>query len=374
MSDVRPTYDNEIDLVELVLTLWDGKLKIVAIAALSVLSVFGYKTFEPQPNFEAITKIKPIGSFDAERYTQSNDLGFFEVTPNTLLNLYIEQLEERELFIEAIREYQLLDLGKFEDKQAYEKAVTALAFSIEILPPTNVDGTEKGDVRRFWTIGFKYNDDEKWKQVLSSVDSLANQSVQQMLQQRFQTALSAEKQKQTFALEDLNVLITNALEDYDRSTADRLSYLIEQALIARKLGVAKNTIEAQTFSAQNVIVANVETDTLYYLRGYEAIEKEIELIKSRTNREAFVSGLFELKKELRALKQVKTLERAELLFASTPIMGANDFSAVSMTVASTVFEREHKQNLMLALAAVIGGLLGVFYVLISSIVRNSKQQ
>ena len=34
-------------------TVWDGKWKIVAVVALSVLSVFGYQTIQPQPNFEA---------------------------------------------------------------------------------------------------------------------------------------------------------------------------------------------------------------------------------------------------------------------------------------------------------------------------------
>jgi len=374
MEDTKPHYDDEIDLVELAQTVWEGKWKIVAVVAFSVLSVFGYQTFQPQPNFEASTEIKPITSVEAERYRQSNALGFFEVSPNTLLNLYIEQLDERTLFEEAIREYQLLDVEKFEDKQAYEEAVIALASSIEILPPNDIDGTKKGDVRRFWTIGFEYNDDAKWKSVLSFVDSNANQSVQRILQQRFQTSLSVAKQKQMFELEDLEFLIANALEDYDRNTSDRLAYLIEQASIARKLGVAKNTIEAQTFSAQNGMIANVKTDTPFYLRGYEAIEKEIELIKSRTNKEAFVKGLVELEQNQRTLKQDKMLERAESLFASTPILNTTDFSAVSVTVNATTFETKSKKMLMLALAVVIGGMVGVVYVLISSAVRNRKQQ
>jgi len=374
MSEVRPTYDDELDLVEFFEKLWDGKWKIVGVVIFSVLSVFGYQTIQPQPNFEASTEIKPITSVEAERYRQSNALGFFEVSPDTLLNLYIEQLDERTLFEEAIRKYQLLDFERYEDKQAYEEAVIALASSIEILPPINIDGTEKGDVRRFWTIGFEYNDDAKWKSVLSFVVSNANQSVQRILQQRFQTSLSIAKQKQMFELEDLEFLIANALEDYDKNTSDRLAYLIEQASIARKLGVAKNTIEAQTFSAQNGMVANVKTDTPFYLRGYEAIEKEIELIKSRTNKEAFVKGLVELEQKQRTLKQDKMLERAESLFASTPILNTNDFSAVSVTVAATTFETKAKKMLTLALAVVIGGMIGVVYVLISSAVRNRKQQ
>lgn len=432
MEDSKPHYDDEIDLVELAQTVWDGRWKIVALVALSVLSVLGYQTIQPQPNFEASTEIKPITSVEAERYRQSNALGFFEVSPNTLLNLYIEQLDERTLFEEAIRKYQLLDVEKFEDKQAYEEAVISLASSIEILPPINVDGAEKGDVRRFWTISFEYNDDAKWKSVLSFVDSNANQSVKSILQQRFQTTLSVAKQKQIFELEDIQTQmanakrdfdkemsefelkqgfqledvqtqIDNALADYERKTSDRLAFLREQASIARKLGVAKNTIEAQMFSAQNGVVANVKTDTPFYLRGYEAIEKEVELIESRKDTKAFIGGLLELEQKKRSLEQDRTLQRveknkayldslielekkqrlieqnktlarAESLFTATPIMSANDFSAVSVTIEATSFEAKSKKMLMLALAVVIGVMIGVFYVLISSAVRNRKQQ
>jgi LPS O-antigen subunit length determinant protein (WzzB/FepE family) len=547
MEEMKPHYDDEIDLVELFQTVWDGKWNIIGAVVISVLGVFGYQSVQPPPNFEATTEIKPISSVEAEQYRQSNALGFFEVSPATLLNLYIEQLEERELFEEAIRQYELLDASNYEDEALFNEAVIALAASIEILPPINADDTDRGEVRRFWTISFEHNDVNKWKQVLASVDTFANQSVKKILQQRFQTALSVAmqkrnfeiediqtqmtnakrdfdkdmeefeqkqtfqledidtqianakrdfdremeefEQKQTFqledidtqianarrdfdkemeefelthqfAIEDVEILIANALADYDRKTADRLAFLKEQAAIARKLGVAKNTIEAQMFNAQNGIVANVKTDTPFYLRGYEAIEKEIELIETRDDKKAFVSGLFELEqkkrelqqdktiqraemrkvyldslldlekqkrqleqdktleraelnqkfadsllalqdkkreleqdktlqraeknklfldalieleKQQRAKEQNKTLERAEALFALTPVIRAENFAAVSVTVEATNFETQNKRMLMLALAVVIGGMVGVLYVLISSAVRKRKQ-
>lgn len=195
-----------------------------------------------------------------------------------------------------------------------------------------------------------------------------------ILQQQFELSLLVAKQKRDFELEDLDFQINNALADYDRKTSDRLAYLIEQAAIARKLGVAKNAIEAQMFSAQNGMVANVKTDTPFYLRGYEAIEKEIELIASRTKKEAFVVGLLELEQKQRKLKQDMTLERAEALFALTPIMSGDDFSAVSLTVEATNFEPQSSRLLMLALAVIIGGIAGVVYVLISTAVRQRKEQ
>ena len=49
-------------------------------------------------------------------------------------------------------------------------------------------------------------------------------------------------------------------------------------------------------------VANVKSDTPFYLRGYEAIEKEIELIESREEVSAFVDGLLKLEQEKRFLE------------------------------------------------------------------------
>ena len=404
MSEVKSTFDNEIDLYEYFETLWDGKWKIVAVVAFSVLSVFGYQIIQPQSGFEAETEIKPINSIDAERYRQSNALGFFEVTPNKLLDLYIELLDERTLFEEAIRKYKLIDIEKFEDKGAFEEAVIALASSIEILPPINVDGTDRGEVKLFWTIRFEYNDEANWKSVLSSVDLIANQSVQRILQKRFQTSLNIAKQKRDFELEDIQIQIENAYADYERKTSDRLSFLREQASIARKLGVAKNTIEAQMFSAQNGVVANVKTDTPFYLRGYEAIEKEVELIESREDTKAFIGGLLELEqkkrgleqdrtlqrveknkaylesiieleKKQRLIEQNKTLARAESLLNTTPLMSGDEFSATSITIGATEFESQSNRLLMMiTMAIVIGGIVGAIYVLISNDYRNRKEQ
>ena len=190
---------------------------------------------------------------------------------------------------------------------------------------------------------------------------------------RFETLLRTENLKRSFELEDISTQITNILADYDRKTSDRLAFLSEQALIARKLGVAKNTIEAQTFSAQNGVVASVKTDTPFYLRGYDAIEKEIELISSRKDKRAFASGLLELKQKKRALEQDKTLQRAEALFAKTPLRKPSEFSAASLAIEATRFEHKSKRALMLALAAVVGGMIGVVYVLIASAMRGRRE-
>ena len=66
-----------------------------------------------------------------------------------------------------------------------------------------------------------------------------------------------------FQIEDIQTKIDTTLVDYDKKIKNRLTFLSEQASITRKLEVAKSTIEAQTFSSQNGMMANFKINTLF---------------------------------------------------------------------------------------------------------------
>lgn len=363
MSEDRPTYDNEIQLSDIFKTLWSGKWKIVGVVIISGLCAFGYQIVQP-PNFVASTKIKAISSVEADDYGRLNAYGFFEVTQKKLLELYLEQLERRKLFETAIRNNQLIDPEEYKDEESYNNAVIALAYSIEIYPSDNVT---MEDVNYHWILRAEYNDSVKWKKVLSSVDSLANQAVMKILKQQFQTALSLAEMKRDHELEDVQTKIANAISDYDMKTSDRVAYLREQAAIARTLGNKKHSeILPQTLN-------NIDKKTQLYKRGYLAIEKEIELITSRVAKEAFIEDLRELENKKRELLQDNTLVRANEVFNKTPISSAEDFSAASVEVESTEF-RTSNRLFRIAFAVAIGVIVGAMYVLILDANRKRKDK
>jgi len=408
---------DEIDLMEFFQTIWDGKFKIAGVILMAVLGVVGFFLTQPPPSFTAKTEVKPITSDIANRYQISNSLGFFEVYSDKGKNdgqdkdkndgqdkdkndgqdtdkndgqdtdkakakavvrfldeLFIEQLDTRLLFEDAFRKYAVLDKNDYETETDFNKAIIELAAEISLLPPINVDGTAKGESRRHWTIEFEFNDKEKWLNALADVKAKANQNVRKLIRDNFTTTLAAAGKNKAFEIEDISTIIDNALSDYDRKADDRVAFLREQSAIARKLGVKNNTIETQSFGGKNGVVTNVKTDTPFYLRGYEAIEKEIELVEAREDKKAFVSGLLELEQKKRQLEQDKTLERAEALFADTPVMRGDDFSAVLMTVAATEFESKSKRMLMLAMAVVLSGMVGTVYVLIANAMRKRNEK
>ena len=400
-NEHQEPYSDEIDLMEFFQTIWDGKFKIAGVILMAVLGVVGFFLTQPPPSFTAKTEVKPITSDIANRYQISNSLGFFEVYSDKGKNdgqdkdkndgqdtdtdkakavvrfldeLFIEQLDTRLLFEDTFRKYAVLDKNDYETETDFNKAIIELAAEISLLPPINVDGTAKGESRRHWTIEFEFNDKEKWLNALADVKAKANQNVRKLIRDNFTTTLAAAEKKKAFEIEDISTTIDNALSDYDRKADDRLAFLREQSAIARKLGVKNNTIETQSFGGKNSVVTNVKIDTPFYLRGYEAIEKEIALIEARENKTAFVSGLLELEQKKRQLEQDKTLERAEILFADTPVMRGDDFSAVVITVAATEFEYKSKRMLMLAMAVVLGGLVGTVYVLIANAMRKRNEK
>ena len=66
MNDIQTS--DEMDLIQLIERVWDGKWKIIAIIVACVLGVFGFQVLGPGPSFVATTEVGPILASDAENY------------------------------------------------------------------------------------------------------------------------------------------------------------------------------------------------------------------------------------------------------------------------------------------------------------------
>ncbi|MDA9164405.1 hypothetical protein N9O66_00475 [Alphaproteobacteria bacterium] len=372
-------HDDEIDILSLFQTIWDGKWKILSIMAVSLLSVFSFNIIKPNTTFIAQTEIKPITSFQLDKYrlfnaslkrfdTDNVEVKIFNISKESLLALYIEQIEEGSLLEIGIDKFELINKDDFQNDNDYREAIQKFASDIEILRPINVDGQAEGDRRLYHVLSVEYDDEDKWKQLIAFVDTEAIKNVKAIVTNRIKSIVSVEEQKKTFAIKDIDIAIENQTKDYDRIIKNRLAFLSEQAAIARKLGVKKNTIDFQMFDTQSTVVTNIQTDTPFYLRGYEAIEEEIKIIKGRKDKTAFMKDLFKLVQEKRKLEQDETLDRAKDLFNKTPL-SENDFKPALFKVAATNFKTNNKRNLFYALALVLGGMIGVVFVLIANALK-----
>lgn len=410
MNDIQPS--DEIDLIQLIETVWDGKWKIIAITAACVFGVFGFQALGPAPSFVATTEIKPILASDAEAYRQSNALDFFavyrdieardqvelsaetralldrdrdrkEIRSAVLDQLFIEQLGNRPLLANIFKKQGLLLRERFDSDEDYERALTQLASTISILPPVNQNGTQRGESRQHWTLQLEFNDQSKWLAALAELKDTANKNVRNAVKSRFDNLLASAKQKRAFDIEDLDAQISIIIAAYDAEILSRLAHLTEQAAIARKLGIAKQTsipqpsiyqsLNTRGDESPNNRTSKIETEIPLYLRGYDALEKEIELINSRQDKRPFIEGLLPLEQKKLVLSKDQTPERAERLFAETPVIKSGNFQAAAFDVDATDFVYKSKRALMLLLAAVVGGMIGVVYVLIAGAMRGRRE-
>ena len=371
MSDGnQPQYSDEVDLVELIQTVWNGKLVILAFVFVSLAAAVGFTIIRPATDFLAVSQIKPILTEGEEKYRKFNEVGVYQVNADRLLALFIEQLDSRQVFERLLVKHRLLDRNDFDSDEDFDDALVAFASSINIAPPAD-DGSQKiREDAKHWTLSFEYNDRDKWLALLKDLKLETTGEVQRLVTTQFVNITEALVTKRAFELEDLETAIDNTFADYEQAVTNRVAFLKEQAAIARTLNVADNTIETQSFATQSGMITNITTVIPFYLRGYKAIEKELALILSRSDKTSFVVGLLELEQKKRALEQDKTVERAKSLFALSPIGSEQGFSAVSFEAASTTFKTQSNRMLMVILAALIGGIIGIAYVLVSNAMKN----
>ena len=395
---INKSQNDEINLVELIYVIWNGKWKVAVTAIVFVFFAYGYEKTLPEKKFTAKTSIVAIGSMEEDKYIFFNDIirtnrfgrsnivipnrdgdanliqqdseQYLTVSRQLLEKLFLEAIGEQLLFEEGIHKYKLLDVNKYANKKKYENAVINLASSVMI-------NKKKSDQKNTFSeinIKFSHYDIEKWKSVLSFVEKSANSKVKKNLQERFIVSMEIAEFKEKYKIEDVKIKIENLIKDYELKTADRLLFLQEQAEISRTLGIAKNTIEVQTFGSQNTMFSAIKTESPFYLRGYEAIEKEIDLIERRTklDKVSFIDGLMELEQAKRRIQQNKTLNRIRYVYQSSPLKKDNaDFAAASIQVSRTKFQypADHK---MMKIAILFGLIIGIFFVLISNIITNSN--
>lgn len=407
----KKLYSEEIDLFSLIQFLWVNKLKIFlcVVIAVCITLYFDLSKKKQDDTYLATTKIFPITNLEYSRYKDYNnlasmysinnvrtievdaespkkneldfyifkmtkDLDIFKITRTLLLNMYMEKIGERDLLKKAIIKYELVKKENYNTEESFNEAVLRLASSIKIIEKINRDSykmeeEESSKLKHLQlSIVASINDKKKWESVLFYVDEYANRFVRDYIRIYFKNHISEIKQHYNYYLEDIESEILNAMENYTKLTRDRLAFLNEQAVIARHLNVATNTLDTQTFITDTGVVANLQTEMPYYMRGYEMIEKEIELIENRSEPEAFMPGLMSLENKKRRITQsIKNLKRNETVFAKTPIVELDNFYAANLDIRTTTFIKQNKvQSLStkLIISVLIGGILGIFFSLI----------
>lgn len=419
-SKQKINYTNEIDISEIIINIWNKKWKIILISALVVLSTAVYQK-NSITKYTAETKIKPISNFEqfkydvynefiletntAIAYNNTNFLGItigdnmedgsqksskvkkmnyrFEgelpfniIDKKYLLGLFVDAFDDK-LLRDLIVKFNIVKKENYKNNDLYENEILNLASSIKLVKNNKNRKNEfTGDEIPSWNIVFTTNDRLMWINFLDDLNYALNLKIKKHLKKVFYKLAETEESGLNYRIDGIEERMKQSLIAYDENIQARLAFLKEQAAIARKLEVGKNTLASQNFVTENGMLSNLQTEMPYYMRGYLMIEKEIELIESRDeeNKKNFANEFIELKRKKIELSSNQSVKRLESIFTDTPIINSNNFEAAQIMSRSTVFSSNKKisDQMVLLIASIIGFMIGVIYISLENIIKKGK--
>jgi len=335
-------FDDEIDLFELIQSLWKEKILIVAITAFIRL-IGGGVAFSLPPTYEASLQMLPpsqsdvaeLAKFDVLQSSQSQSYA------NFLQILKSNQLRKAFLSQEGVK------TSLFSSETSSQKALSALEKIAVVEIPKKDPKTE---------VSFKF----QFKDAALAAD-YANQLIQLAVDQyRVKTAQTffSKKDQEVKKLKDKQ---ESLITTHEGRLNKELTKLQEAYEIARKLKIDEPR-ESRNMSVKTRACSTVTTEEMRYLyyEGTRALSAEIETVSKLKKNHALVDGLLEIQQRFALLNSVS--------FDVSKVM------PVTIDLAAEAPEQriKSKRSLIVALSGVVGGMLAIMFVLIRNAVRNRK--
>ncbi|WP_420550222.1 Wzz/FepE/Etk N-terminal domain-containing protein [Litorivicinus lipolyticus] len=378
-------YDDEIDLFQLVETVWDGKWLIALFTAGAMALGGGFLALAPttytgdvqlQPQsqaymsqFSSLYNISSIGDVTAGRSNaDSQDLVqqrgvALQLTAEDLRTTFIREFED---YAEVRAQTSSVFADELSGVEPSKRALAALAMAkdFKIARP----GKNQENYRLTFEAPSEAGGLEVLARALPEVYAGAASQIRQNIE-NFKVATLAGAVNELAAVE---AALQAKVRAYEYETTSRVAFLREQAEIARELGIAQGTsVRVLTPDSSDSSVA-VRAEEPLYERGYRALEKEISLIQNRSP-EAFghyIPGYRELVEQRELLLSDTRVAQIERALGQLPL--GEGFTPVVIDLELMDVKSNRKTSLVLALSLVLGGMVGVLFVLIRSGYRGYK--
>ena len=312
-------YNDEIDLADLIRALWQGKWLVIGVTLATLALGIAYLMIAPK-SYTASLNILALPDSQADVYIELHEAQLIATDKQSLLALFVEDLKTQ------------------------TQSVNGLGLSIASVTPTQS------------RLSFPTQAPGQLTQTVADALELAHRNVNQQLELNFSRHSNKLAANNTTAIEALDLERLQKIAIFTFNQNQQVATLKEQVKLARFLSIEKGALSSLTgFKALKV-----------YEQGYLALEKEIELIQSRKV-EDFIPDLARIEFSQAELLKNKEVKRVEMMLAKTPI-GTDQFAAAVYNLDTLVYKNNTKTSLILALSIVLGGMLGIFVLLIRNVV------
>lgn len=289
----KQTPIDEIDLRQLFLTIWKSKALILIVTLIATLVAVAYATFAT-PTYKALAIIAPPAPADLAAYNLANDMlhlpqsvakggeiaaipsgpnGPLDLTPDTAYHAFLAQLQSatlRQAFFNKVYLPDHPDDAKSPTASAQLRATLNQQLSIQVAEPPSAGTT---------TVSLQGRDPTKTAAWLNQYVAMARAAAHDKLVTKLKVAVDMRLQEIDHQAEGLRVV---AAAERRRN----LRHLEDALKIAQSLQLTK------PLSAGNLVASYEGPAT--YLRGSDALQAEIGLLKARAGDDDYIPHLPEL--------------------------------------------------------------------------------
>ena len=430
---LKPTSQQDFDLIALVYTLWQKKLIIIVFSAFMFIFGYYYSTIF-NDKFETYIEILPISVAEEEKYYLLNSIGLvdddrrkrlkeisdsfselegafqlsnyendslsndlidqmldtkstivsteFTVTREKLLDMFIEDMVSGESLFKAFKQTDFMNKNSFETEDELDYAIKQEILNLKVIPPHTeyeIQEIASEDIRKNWSLQYTGSNIAAYIRALDLATVISSKKIQNDLNQAFYLNIDNLNTLNDFRIRDLNIIIENLKDNQKLDVARSINYLKGQAAIARAL-----EIDIGVNNEQNAIsMLNLTADKLKfnsssslnenrdYLRGYIELEKEIDLLESNQNEFSYNYEISQITNQLKFLKDNLLTTRLVGAFKNTPISKSDQFNAVKLDTSQMKISIIKKKKLAITLTfLILGFVLSSMVILIREEIIN----
>jgi len=362
--------DDEIDLFALLQVILEGKWIIaictaIALAGAGVFLLNNKPVYQASlliygPSLETMSRFKKLNNFKNYRepiFSDGKIVGYDDlVTPDMLSVTFVDEFNDYIEVRDAIKQYSS-DYAKFEgNSDARNERLFSMAKNYSLTKtPSNTDNSYE---LKFSTV----NLDEARKTsefILSNVSANTNVIILQYLK----NISDAAKQQSLNDISNLENEMASRRKILLIGHNQKMYYLAEQAAIARALDIKKNMQNAGVLAMSDKASMAFFAEASYYLRGYEAIDEELQQLQSKDENNIYFADktYVELLENLEIANSNNIHKEFEDALDKLPLKKSDKLFRYNLPQIE--FEVVKKRGLILALSTIAGIILGVMFVL-----------
>jgi len=348
--------NDEIDLRELFLAIWNRKWMVVGVTIIFIGIATLYNDIKPT-NYQSSIILSPPSEATV---LEINKEGVFKESKDSIFRRFLEKFTAPEFQVEVLKDKGYLNQltqdtqGGFDENQVAYDFINSFKLVEEVKKKKGQEGRFFDPNRlEFELLGTDKNLIQKY---LNDLKSIANQKEIEELDEIFNARVNNE-------LTQINKQIEDLLKIHQKEIESNKITLKEQLEIAKDLGIEENNfkkIQSNQSDSLNLSIGDNQNLPKWYLYGANALSKELNILNNRKV-DSSVS------QEIRKLEVRKS--RLESLVSNLK----NEQLVVTDKAPNIGIPVKSKKILIIAIAGVLGVLVGVILIPILNILRQEKE-